>query len=821
MQGFIKKIVSVFLIPVAFLLACSPCVFAQDAPIMDFQPDKGGKFIYCNNPEWIRRENLADNSNQFAKFIMNNEGLTAEKYAMFISLVNRTDLTKPEGGFLEAGFDIEVDVLFRAKEDTEVKFTSVGFEVPEQTKYYLDGNAYTGEEDLGCFTAWASYMKMPISQLDSGKKYTPVPFEEQIVTVKAGEDFWMSEIIPNYREVPFCRVIHMMSDFEVLSGVVDVNVAALRSTGTLRDRSDLAKNVRFGSYIRENQHKGIADSLNKTDVNLSFTIDDSYVSGTKLPVTIVNQYAYLGNTVTNWFTNLNPRADIWNKYSAVESSLLKFTYKDPSKLKYYGSNVAEKDDIWHFDAEHSDTSTYPGIISGVQKRNYAPNFFLQGLVDESLCPSLGNYGVFQNYHVTINSNAKEDKYLLYKLYTVSNNLIILRDENGEILSPYPITKGATPTKESDCLACVKLPAGKETAFTLTVVLTTNHFGGMENAFVVSDMPMPVRSYPSSCYYNVKDKDFTGKEMLKWQNGDLWKSESGEVYEPVGISAELEKKFHGRTGELQFLHTPKGYMVRSCLYDGTPYYNVRKFYRDVYLLDENFALKDSYSFEMYPTDMSYANGMFYMKAGTVYESSDFKSWVPSALAELPVGNNGNISAFMRNGSLYIRAGETDYTRLTQTMIPPYIDSVGNVFYYVDESGVHVSKNLMNWKTYETMEPVTSVAIGNNILKINNKDGWIPFELPEGTLIRKDNQILGMEKNIYAVDNTLFVPLRAFGETIGAEVTWQAETGAAFTFNGKTHYFKEHNMNGTICITEEQMETILDQEVSLYPDAIVIG
>ena len=94
------------------------------------------------------------------------------------------------------------------------------------------------EEDLGCFTAWASYLKTPISQLDSGKSYQPVPFHETTVTVKKGEAVWLSRFIPNYREVPFCRVVHMMADFEIVSGMADVNIAALRSTGVLSDRSN-------------------------------------------------------------------------------------------------------------------------------------------------------------------------------------------------------------------------------------------------------------------------------------------------------------------------------------------------------------------------------------------------------------------------------------------------------------------------------------------------------------------------------------------------------------------------------------------------------
>ena len=816
-----KKIKSIYILGIVWAMVILLChgVSAYEAPLLEFQPDRNGKYIYCNNPEWIGREHLADNSNRYARFVMNNENLSPDKYAMFISLVNRTERKKADGSFLEQGFDIEVDVLFRAKENTILSFTAMGFEVPEQNKYYLNGNTYSDEEDLGCFTAWASYIGMPIAQLDSGKKYTPIPFEDQIVEIKAGEEFWLSQLVPNYRAVPFCRVVHLMSDFEILSGNVDVNIAALRSNGNLCDRSHFVKDAAFGTYIRENQHKGIADSVNSTDAHLTFEIDDSFVDGTKLPVTVVNQYAYTGNTVTNWFTNLNPRADIWNKYSAVESSLLKFTYKDPSKLHYYGNKVAEKEDVWYFDTEHADTAKYPGKICGNQS-TYVPNFPLQGNVDESLCPNLGNYGVFQNYHVTVKNSAREDKYLLYRLNTVSNNLIILRDESGKVLSPYPITRGATPTKETDSLACVKLPAGKNTTFTLTVVLTTNHFGGMENMFVVSDTPQPVRTYPSSCNYNVKDKNFTEKECAVWSNGKLRLTEDGKEYTEVSLTGEIAKKVHGQQSNLRFYYTPKGYMVRTALYDGTPYYHVRDFYREVYLLDDTFTQKASYIFPTYPSDMSYVDGTFYVKAGTVYESEDFKTWKPSDLVEIPVGNQSTIGTFMQNGKLFISVGGREYTEMKSASPLPYVDSVGDLFYYIVGSKVYLSKNLIDWYEKETDGVITSFALCDAMMKTSEKDNWTSIEKPEGALLFVDGNFLGVRKNIICDGEKFLVPLRALGEAINAEVTWSSESGAAITYCGKTHYIKDNNISGTVYITEQELEEILGRYAEIYPDAIIV-
>ena len=820
-----KKLTALILSAVLLVLAAyTVCAAEQIAPILDFHTTESGKYIYCNNPEWIRRENLADNSNPNARFLMNNEDLGPDKYAMFISLVNRTDKPKQDGtGFGTQGFDIEVDVLVRAKEDTEIHLTSVGFEVPEQKKYYLDGNAYTSEEDLGCFTAWASYLKMPISQLDSGKKYNPVPFSETKVKINKGEEIWLGQFIPNYREVPFCRVVHMMADFEIVSGTADINIAAFRSTGILGDRSNFVKDAAFGSYVRENQHKGISDSLNRVDADLAFVIDDSYTDGTKLPVTVVNQYAYEGNTVTNWFTNLNPRADLWNKYNAAESALLKFSYQDPKKLSYYGKNVPEglRDSMWYFDAEHADTTEYPGRLSGSDKNNYVPNFALSGPVDESLCPNLGNYGVLQNYHITIDNQGKTDKYFWYKLNTMSNNLIILRDENGEVLKPYPVTKGAAAVKESDCLACVKLPSGKQTSFTLTVVLTTNHYGGMENAFVISDTANPVKTYDSSCLYNIKDINFTGNETIKWVDGDLLKTNDNECFESTGMTETTKRQFDGRVGEMRFLYTPKGYVAKSCLYDGTPYYNVRDFYRDVYLLDENFNIKLSHRFENYATDMSYANGKFYVNAGTIFESEDFINWEKSALTEMPVGNLGNIGVYMKNGKLFASFGGTEYLQISGTL-PAYVDSIGNIFYCADGRGLFVSTNCLSWEKFTFQDEITSLKRFGNALLVNDAEAVDVSELLNATALKFGDEFCELSTPVLESNDEIYIPLRALCNAVGASVSWDAETATAkVTYQGRECLFSEHNFDGIMYITENMAEEMLSEAVTAKRDVIIIG
>ena len=118
-----------------------------------------------------------------------------------------------------------------------------------------------------------------------------------------------------------------MADFTIVSGKCDVNVAALRSNGTIGDRSGFIENSAYGSYDRDRQYKGISDGLNRVDASLSYTIDDYTWSDTTLPVKVYNSYMPEGNETDKWYTHLNQRADPWSNLISAESDMLAFKYR--------------------------------------------------------------------------------------------------------------------------------------------------------------------------------------------------------------------------------------------------------------------------------------------------------------------------------------------------------------------------------------------------------------------------------------------------------------------------------------------------------------
>ncbi|MGM9937861.1 MAG: hypothetical protein ACI38A_10995, partial [Candidatus Ornithomonoglobus sp.] len=63
----------------AMLLTGANALAAEPAELI-FTQNKCGKYIYCNNHERIRSTDLADKSVENSKYLMNNEGLTPDKY---------------------------------------------------------------------------------------------------------------------------------------------------------------------------------------------------------------------------------------------------------------------------------------------------------------------------------------------------------------------------------------------------------------------------------------------------------------------------------------------------------------------------------------------------------------------------------------------------------------------------------------------------------------------------------------------------------------------------------------------------------------------
>lgn len=749
--------------------------FASDLSPKDlvFKPDTSGKYIYCNNIEFIYRDNLADISNPNPKYIMNNE-LETGKYSFFASHVNHTELRDENGTMTEAGFDIELDVEFTARKDTVITIDALGFEVPENIKYYYNGRAYTYEEAWGCLNAWASYKKVPIRQIDSGKTYKPLEFEPVTVHIKEGEVFYLSSVIPNYCAVPFYRPVHLLMDFEVESGAASCNVCAFKSYGGLGNRDNVSSDIAFGTYQREKQYKGIADSMNSVSVELNYAIDDWVGGDTFFPVKVYNDYVPEGNVVNSWFTHLNPAADPWSKTLSAASDMLSFKYYDPSKKLYYGPSVKEneKDDVWTFDIYHSDTAQYPGKDSGENRNSYKPNYELKTNSPEIYACNLGNYGVSLNYKYTIENSGEVTRFVTYNLNTTANNIVILRDENGNMMDEYALCKGTSSAKSNDTMACVELPGKSVTTFFIEVILPTNYVGGMENSLVLKDAPVVIPVYENA-YQEVKwDYSWTGKEFIKWENGELYVSDDLKTWEHQPLTDEVEAIFHNNWSEYRFMYANGGYVVKPCIYDAVPYYGVREYFRDVYFLNEDFTLNDSVKFNRYPTDMSYAKGIYYVTAGSRYKSTDRKNWeITDSSTSMPVDNGGKFSAYTKNGNVFVSHDGVNYSEVVfGGKKPLFVECLGDIYYSIDKNTLMLSLDCIHWDEFLFDDWIESVRrIGNNICV--NDNTYFEY-IPNNELcVMACGKYISFKNNMYfSYDGSAEAELNELANAIGANVEY---------------------------------------------------
>lgn len=713
----------------AGIIAVSAAVTAVSAAAVDtadlrFTKADGGKYIYCNNNEFIRRMDLADISNEHPRYIMNNEGLTPNNYSLFASHVNHTEKRSEDGYTItEAGFDIELDVLFRAQEDTTITLTSLGFEVPRNRQYWYEGKSYTFEDQWGCFNAWSSYLGIPINQIDSGIEYLPNSIEPITFNVKAGEDVWLSQFIPNYDVVPFYRPVHILADFSIDTGKCDVNVAAMKSNGTIGDRSSFAKNPAFGSYDRDRQHKGISDNLNRVDTELSYVIDDYTWSDTALPVNVYNYYKPEGNETTKWYTHLNPRSDPWSHEISAESDMLSFTYKDPGKKLLYGSAVPDekRDDVWRFDIFHNDLSKKLGN-SGIRS-TFIPNEELKDAEheDKDLACSMGNFGVIYNYKINITNNGGMIRYLNYVPNTGSNIVVILRDADGNLITPYAVSKGVNNSRVKNTMASVELPPQQTTTINLQVILTTNNYGGIENTLTITDTPQMVEIYKSSRQEIVKDYKYTGREFYKWENRNLYISRDLENWQEIVLEDDLKYTVYGNWNEYELKYTGNGYMMKATLYDGIPYYLVCDFFKTVYYLDENFHLVSKHEFTYYPTDFTMAKDVCYVKSGTPVYSKDLYNWTMSDDTVMPCWNYGEYAAKAKDGKIYLSSDGISFTEHTyDNFHPTYIDSIGNLYYYASGREFWYSHDGLTWSCITASNEISSVYKTDTEIVINKTE-----------------------------------------------------------------------------------------------------
>lgn len=745
-----KKFISLLLC----IILCTT-VSASEKPannIMEFTPVGCGKFIYCNNPEELSRNDLADDGEN-PSYLMNNEKLSPNSYRLYITHFNR--VRKTIGDKEYPGEDIWFDAVFTADEDTEINFTKNSFEIPENNTAYLNYEAIKTEDSWSALYVCADLLGKPIQTLHTDKIYNPRPQTTYNVNLKKGERFFLSSITDNYEAVPYPKHVMYAADFDIISGKCSVNVFAAKNrtvTDGVIEYPDVDfDNCGFGSYKRDGTYKGIANSLPETEVNLKYEIDDSTKDGSYLPVNISNQYYPKGGDFTAWATNLNPQDDKFIRYLIAESNIMPLYYKDPSKLNYYGSDVKKKNDTWIFDTKHSNTAEFIGKER--EKNTYEPNYLLSADTDNtgSVC-SLGNYGITARYNLTVTNNSEKDRYFNYIVTTAANIIVEVTDEDGNDLQPV-ISKGQQNKTSTETLASVLLPHGETTSFSIGMTLPVQNYGGQQQCFSISDKKTEL--------------DFLGNDQIK--PAEII-TDKIDYYDMLKHSDEKTQEiFSGNLGNYEIIKTDSGYAAYYKAIEGNPYYY--GYYwpitGKIFILDDSFSVTNELYLDSQPIEMSYAGGKLYIKTissgSYVMENGDIQSFDSYIL---PYESSDYI-LFPKNNALTLSQNGEDYYKIAfQSFTPPFVLSDGNSFFYAYENKFGISGDGLSWDMKELSENINTAEVKNGTIEANG----VTAEAQTAPKVRINDEYLSFDTAPRIINDRVMVPARFVMEKMGMKILY---------------------------------------------------
>ena len=468
-------------------------IYKEQATPMFFEESGGGKFIYCNNREGIKRTDLADSNNPNPKLLMHEKGLPDGKYEMLLFHNNDTSIgiDPNTGNTIQYGngFPIYLDVQFYDPYGTaQMIINSVGYQIPRG-------------ESWACIQGYSDYKQMVITDLAGNNPIYPntnlgVPYYHDFTSQSS---IWIGNRMPRsyYSSVPLSHCVYMVIEFEIVNSQgVEVNVAAFKDNGNFNNRfSDYQAGYNpdvTAPFIKDMQYKGVADTLPLVEAKAIMAFDDDHTSNSNLPVTIFNELEPGGNCVDWWKTNINPQAEQDYANYSDSTGMMYFKYNDPQKLEAYGSAYAgEKDTVWRFDTKHSDTYQYPSSRSSDNDPNYVlPRPSIVSSSGESsnrdVAQNLANYGVVYRYNYEIYNHSTTQRDINIMLETTANNVIVIRNPDNPYGLYYAMYKGeSNPMAKDTILSASPAGGGNGIGIITDIVLTTGNAGGMSNSIKIN------------------------------------------------------------------------------------------------------------------------------------------------------------------------------------------------------------------------------------------------------------------------------------------------------------------------------------------------
>lgn len=248
-------------------------------------------------------------------------------------------------------------------------------------------------------------------------------------------------------------------EFEVSDETADFDTVAYYNAGNKNNLQ--IGSMKKGEYEWDMQYKGKTDSAPQVNTSLEYYIDDSIESNTVLPVKIINQIFPDGIQTANgrFTTNVNSYT-LQNWQTADDSS------QSP----------------WYFDYEHNDKTNEKLPIS-----SSGPD-----LINNSAA-NLGNYGVTNNYDITIYNVGSSDRELIYNIFSEGFHIYAYKVYYNNDSEP-AIVKGLTLKPayldmgtggETEENVSIPIRANTTVRIELKITMTTGCNSTIHNKFIMN------------------------------------------------------------------------------------------------------------------------------------------------------------------------------------------------------------------------------------------------------------------------------------------------------------------------------------------------
>ena len=215
------------------------------------------------------------------------------------------------------------------------------------------------------------------------------------------------------------------------------------------------------------------------------------------------------------------------------------------------------------------------------------------------------------------------------------------------------------------------------------------------------------------------------------------------------------------------------------------------------------ITSTHKFNDYPSDFTYAKGVYYANTSPVVTSTDRKEWKVFASGQtMPVYNGGRFVAAFKDRGVTLSSDGIEFMPVVyENVAPEFIESYAQLYYWIKNNTLYFSHDGVYWSYALCPEPISSVyALGTNLIINGDRivscgtnpqtpvvvvGGTVagyaqPPYIENGTLMVPEAltaQLLGTNDGQILSQNS-FVPLREYAESKGCEVRWDDDTKTAY-------------------------------------------